>query len=386
MFTEVSEDIGIRDEEETPISINKKTVDITKRLSNIFNLEDDEENNIPIIKKPETKKMGGKYNIIENIVIEKPKINTNEINTQQNIKNIIQPIYNKIKETKNFNGPYDEDTIKIINSQASEPNKEEKSNLKPDLNKLNKLFLAEEEDELDFKNINFKKEEKRIMNPQAKELQGGSDVVKNLKNLTTQRNEKFKNDENEIDIVKKNLIIGDNDKYISEEKSATKFNKETKSNKNDLNLTKNNKNSSNIINFNDSSNKNNTSIENQNKNKIENVDRLIGEPLPIKKESGNKKNSIKSGSDPLSMIESSVQKKNKNDPLSSTKNNIIENIITENQKNSEEINKNKINIYPENKTISQRPINEKIDIVQEVKEKETKPSKKVSDISKVIFQ
>jgi len=38
MFAEVSEDIGIIDEEETPISINKKTVDITKRLSNIFNL------------------------------------------------------------------------------------------------------------------------------------------------------------------------------------------------------------------------------------------------------------------------------------------------------------------------------------------------------------
>jgi len=363
MFAEENEDKETSNEEETPISINKKTVDITKRLSNIFNLDEDSE--IPIIttNKTSVKIPEQKMNTaFEQNKFDKAKLNNfSENRIEPYSQTLIAPIENKVKETKYLNNSSNENHLNKMITKVTEPIKEVKSNIKPDLNKLNKLFLTEEEDELDFKNINFKKEEKKILNPQAKEMPKSSDIVKNIENFTTQRNEKFKNNEN----------IDEADKLI-EEKLSIK-------NEKDNNL---NKNSSSNMNHNDNDSLNNTNIssENPSKSKIGNIDPLTGEPIVIKKESG-KKNSLKKTFDPLSMNKSSVQKKNNNDPLSSI--NPKSNIIKDSKEDN--LNKSIVNNNDGN-GIQEFPKEEKGEsLMQNKTDEETKPSNRVSNISNVFL-
>lgn len=375
MFADESVDKLNPDEEETTTSINKKTVDITKRLSNIFNLE--EENDISIIKRPEINKDKDHKNIsIQKNKIDKQKIINNEDEIKQNIISYTHSNKETTEKIQTTNSP-------LINNLNKDPIKndevfnKEKNNIKPDLNKLNKLFLAEEEEEMDFKNINFKKEERRILNPQSKELPKSTEIVKNIENLTSQRNEKFKNDECESNMLINDLK--DNNKATQENAQIKniKINSKNSDNKLDDSISKANKNS-NIINHNDSSNKTNTSSENQSKQKNQNVDPLTGAPIPIKKESGNKKNSIKTIADPLSMMRSTVQKKNKIDSQSLTKN------IVENKTQSEEIN-GQIITDNLNKTNQEQVINKKEELNLEEKEDDVIHSNRVSDLSKVYY-
>lgn len=465
-------------------SISKKTVDISKRLNNIFSVDEEIEattENGKGIKSDNNNTKKNSTNILDRAKPEKNKIVTNNktsndssaassllakdlllINKQDTLNNLLNTNTGKITSTntndiamndKSHNISNNSNSMKNLNNkQIPEKNLNtifefennsiikptEKGTAKPDLNKLNKLFLAEEQDELDFKNINFKKEEQKILNP-AKTLHTSSEIIKNINNLYNCHNSSSKqeidnknniSDYNAVDSIKKvhlnkkittNFL--DNDDEENEYDRINEFQKKNYVSK-DKNIINENKNeiysppkgadkayeikAPPIIqepikiqknNNQDTFTKESLAIKSQTIQKayqsvqpMANIDPLTVENIPSMKENTGpavKKKSIKNFNDPLSMIKSTVQNKNKDiniiktgteNPLNENKlpskmPTLVENkeeLAEQNYNNNNKINNNDI----DNEKIQQQESQKKNGVIQHVTEtpiiKETK--------------
>ncbi len=364
-------------QDEVSKTLDRKTVDINKRLNNIFDLDDENENPI-LIKPPQSR--------VENNEIKNSSYTSNHnlISEDQSNKNFN---FNKNKEeagNKMNKIPIEESNSKTnlnkIITKTPEPIKEEKINGKADLNRLNKLFLFEEE-ELDFKNLNLKKEEKKIIIPQAKDFTESFDLIKNINNGNKTKNKLSELNDNRKSL-KKNFILDEEDESNLSNKgnknnivgnSITKLNNEIVSNQINnstkvINTIPNNNNLSNAEDIKSDKIKTNNNTNNTNIN-----DPLTGELIQTKKPTSSKKKSVVDNTDPLSMMRNSAPFKLKN----SSNNNINANpfIGSTNKLISDNTEKN------QNEKIINNEINENTS--HEKKEDETRKSRLISDMTKV---
>lgn len=376
----------------TEAEINKKTIDINKRLTNIFKL--DEDLDVPLFNKQPSKigTSNENLNLLNkektNNLIVKSNLTSNTIILNQERKNLIQPI-DSSREDIFFNNFNSNNQKQNITSKPPDIKEEEKIKIKPDLKKLNKLFLTEEDDELAYKNIDFKKEEKKIVNPNSKDLPKSSEINKKIENLNennVNEKENFRiNTQKKTFILdqefqpseepKKNCIIKDDSKNIIE-KEINKIGNQEENLIKDIEIKNGEK------------KENNENIsENPKKNKAGILDPLTGGI--IKEPDANKRKSIKGISDPLSMIRSTVMNKNKNESnkkqedssdipkkeiIAENKNGIIKNEIIENhfKEDNQIIIKNEIN---------KSDLNDDHSNVKE--EEKSKTAKAKAEISKV---